>query len=76
MSRLEIETSLVDGGMLDATADDSFVARYRKLVAEGYAGKHLVHELLTDDWGAPPRSVRIFGTMDTGEIVNILIPYD
>jgi hypothetical protein len=38
-------------------------------------GKEMIHEMITDDWGAPPRSLVIEGTADDGKQVVISVPY-
>ena len=50
---------------------EHYLRTYESLVGQGYAGKQLIHKLLTDDWAAPPRLVKI---MD-GEKVVATIPY-
>ncbi|NCT83296.1 MAG: hypothetical protein GXC94_09145 [Comamonadaceae bacterium] len=45
------------------------------LQAQGLEGKQLVHQLLNDDWGAPPVYIDITGADDTGHPVEVRIPY-
>ena len=39
-------------------------------------GKELIHELISDDFGPPPRSLEIEARTKDGEKVTISIPYD
>jgi len=65
---------LVNGDMLDVGVYNQ--ASLHKLQSEGYSGRHLIHALITDDWGAPPRFVKFTGKDDNGVPVEIVIPYD
>lgn len=40
------------------------------------SGKELIIDLLTDDWGAPPRALVLEAKTKDGETVRISIPYD
>jgi len=46
-----------------------------QLKEQGYEGKYLVHELITDDWGTPPLYVKILGKTLKGQAINEHIPY-
>ena len=72
---IEVSIKLVDGGLQEYTEGDCFVSRLDSLQRQGYEGKKLVHELITDDWGAPPIYVDITGTTSKGTAINIRIPY-
>ena len=39
------------------------------------SGRELIHDLLGDDWGAPPRCLRIEAETQDGQTVIISIPY-
>ena len=69
---VSIEIRFVDGGLDDSISGDHYLQNYRKLKAEGYEGKKLIHELLTDDWGAPPHTVTI---REDSRVVAV-IPYE
>lgn len=56
-------------------AGPELLDRLRDLDAQGLGGRRLIHELLTDDWGAPPVYVDIAGTDDAGQAVDVRIPY-
>lgn len=60
MKNLQIYAPCVDDSQLDM---------------EFESGKQLIQELLTDDWGAPPKSLCIEASMDNGTKVTISIPY-
>lgn len=74
-SKISIVVSHVDGSQSDLEYPESLLGRLRELREQGFSGKRLVHELLTDDWGAPPRFVRISG-MSRGKVVDEVIPYE
>lgn len=61
MRNLEISLPLVDGGL--------FPLEYS-------SGKELIHEMVSDDWGAPPRCMVIRSKTADGQTVEISIPYD
>ncbi len=65
---------LVNGDVLDL--GDVCEATLKRLQAEGYAGRALIHELITDDWGAPPRFVEIVGKGASGDSISLRIAYD
>lgn len=65
----QVSAHLVDGSLLDMGSVPA--ASLRRLQAEGYEGRALIHALITDDWGAPPRFIEL---TRLGE--RIRIPYD
>ena len=72
---IQVSISLVDGGLQEFEESDSFVLRLDQLRSQGYEGRSLIHELITDDWGAPPVYVKISGKTSKGQEVNEHIPY-
>lgn len=72
---LHVSIPTVDGGLQEFSEPDSIITRLAILRRNGYEGKELVHELLTDDWAAPPVGVRITGTLEDGTRVNEYVPY-
>ncbi len=75
MSTITITVRHVDGSMSEFEMPGSLLADLRRLRGEGYEGRRLIHALLTDDWGPPPRFVDISGEVD-GRAVAERIPYD
>lgn len=75
MGKIMITVRTVDGGMQDWLEDLQFLSRLRTLQSEGLEGKELIHALVSDDWGAPPRSVRIHGQDASGQSFSVEIPY-
>jgi hypothetical protein len=73
---IQVSISLVDGGLQEFEEGDSFVERLNELKTQGYEGKSLFHELITDDWGAPPVYVQISGKTSQGTEINERIPYN
>ena len=63
MKNFELSLPLVDGSMLDIYYGNT-------------SGKEIIHELITDDFGAPPRSMEITVTIESGKKVKVYIPYD
>lgn len=61
MQSLRIGLPLVDGG---------------HHALEYSSGKQLIHDWISDDWGAPPRSLTIEARTRDGQSVEIVIPYD
>jgi len=72
---LKVSIPLVNGDLQEFDQPDSIMSRLSSLRRDSYEGKALVHALLTDDWGPPPRSVRIRGTLEDGTMVDEYIPY-
>lgn len=72
---ITVKIPTVDGGLMEFTESDSIVARLTSLRADGYEGKELIHALLTDDWGPPPRGVQLEGRLEDGTRVDEYIPY-
>lgn len=73
---VKVSISLVDGSLQEYSEGDNFVSRLKLLQSQGYQGKTLVHELISDDWGPPPRFVHIKGTTSEGSKVDVQIPYE
>jgi hypothetical protein len=71
LNRCDHDPSLQGGARAWDFAADKLVEYEAALVARGLEGWTLIHELLGDDWGAPPRSVQI---LVNGKIVAA-IPY-
>lgn len=72
---LRVITRHVDGSMGKFDAGQELLAALRDLQAQGLEGKQLIHQLLTDDWGAPPVFIDITGIDETGSAVEVRIPY-
>ena len=73
---VKVSIPLVNGGLLEYEETPSLLEKLRTLQARGLQGKALIHELLTDDWGAPPKWVTISGTAPDGEAINVRIFYE
>lgn len=74
MGTVTVTVRTVDGGMQEWFEDLQFLGRLRTLQAEGLDGKELIHALVSDDWGAPPRSVQIHGQDAGGHSFSVEIP--
>jgi hypothetical protein len=74
---LTLSIPLVNGGAFpDRDVDDDLYEKYLSLREDGFEGKELIHELLTDDWGPPPTGIYLKGTLDDGTDVDLYIPYE
>lgn len=71
---LKVEIHFVDGGLMNTTEGDVFWRRLIELQGYGLEGKALIHDLITDDWGPPPRFVHVSGTLEDGTKVDQTIP--
>jgi len=72
---VKVTISFVDGSLQELDKGAFFLKKLSELRAQGFSGKELVHALLSDDWGAPPLYVKIKGESESGEKVDITIPY-
>lgn len=72
---LRVTTRHVDGSMCEFDVGQELLDALRDLQAQGLEGKRLIHQLLTDDWAAPPVLVDITGIDDAGQVVEVRIPY-
>ncbi len=76
MSSIHVSVQLVDGGLQEFQEGPAFLVRLRALQARGVEGKQLIHQLLSDDWAAPPTVVIIAGKGTDGRPIDeIRIPY-
>jgi hypothetical protein len=73
---IRVSVHAVDGSLQEWYAPDDVVDRLRTLQREGVRGRELIHKLLTDDWGVPPSTITISGTLQTGERVHFALAYD
>jgi hypothetical protein len=73
---INVTIRFVDGSLKEFKKDDSFLAQLKALQNEGYEGKQLINELITDDWGPPPVIIEIKGKKTDGSSVNLTIPYN
>jgi hypothetical protein len=75
-TKVVVFAQLVDGSVMEYEADADLPKRLEQLRSEGYEGKHLVHKLLTDDWGPPPKYLEIRDRGPDGIPRNTRIPYE
>lgn len=75
MTEVHVSIRFVDGSLQDYEEDPLFLSRLRLLQSEGVAGKQLVHELISDDFGAPPSGVEIWGKDTDGQGFSVKISY-
>lgn len=73
---LKFSISFVNGSYQEFEESDSIFVKLKTLQKSGLEGKALVHELLTDDWGAPPVIVKLTGVLEDGTIVDENIGYN
>jgi len=72
---VKITIRFVDGSLDEFEESDHFLLRMNALQMNGYKGKELINELITDDWGPPPLLVEIKGIKEDGTKVDLTIPY-
>jgi hypothetical protein len=75
MDRISYLVNRVDGSQQLIEGDPSDLRRFQELTAQGYTGRRLLDELITDDWGAPPAYVIISTHPDGGAPASISIRY-
>jgi len=73
---INVSIRLVDGSLHEYSESDVFISNLNLLQSKGYEGKLLIHQLITDDWSAPPIVVDISGETSKGVRVNVKIPYE
>ena len=56
--------------------DPEIIQELKELQHLGYKGKELINKLFTDDWGAPPKFVKIIGNDSKGNPVKIQLNYE
>lgn len=72
---VKITIRFVDGSLDEFEESDHFLLQLNALQIDGYKGKELINELITDDWGPPPLLVEIKGIKEDGTKVDLSIPY-
>lgn len=70
-----VEIRTVADGYQKYEESDQFLVRLKSLLASGYAGKELIHALISDDW-SPPLLVIVIEWSENGQNFKETIPYD
>ncbi|HWP20272.1 MAG TPA: hypothetical protein VNO84_14175 [Burkholderiaceae bacterium] len=73
--KVVVFAQLVDGSAQEFEAGAELPAQLRNLRSMGLEGKQLIHKLITDDWGPPPRFVEIKEYGEDGTFNTTRIPY-
>ena len=76
MATLKVSVRLVDGALQEFSESLEFYKKYLRLKSADVSGKELIHQLISDDWAAPPCAVYISGISERGEKIDIQIPYE
>lgn len=76
MNTITVSIRLINGGFHEFTKGPEILQKFKSLQLEGYSGRPLIDNLITDDWGAPPVVVTISGTDENGNKVVHTIPYE
>jgi hypothetical protein len=76
MNAIKVSIRLADGGFHEFTKGPEILKELKSLQLEGYSGRQLIDNLISDDWGAPPIVVTISGTAENGNKVVHTIPYE
>lgn len=72
---VSVEIRTVAGGYQKYEESDQFLIRLKSLLARGYAGKELIHTLISDDWSPPLLGV-VIEWSENGQNFTKNIPYD
>ena len=72
---VRVAISFADGSYDEWTEGSELLDRLGALQARGVAGKTLIDQLLTDDWGAPPTRVVVTGTDAAGQPFEHTLAY-
>lgn len=75
MDQISYLVTRVDGSQQLIEGDPRDLQLFRDLTAQGYTGRRLLDELITDDWGAPPAYVIISTRPADGAPASISIRY-
>lgn len=69
---IKIIVDYVDGSMNEWDETESIIENLFHLEGNGYKDKTLINELITDDWGCPPKFITIKGTYKNKEFNKVL----
>jgi hypothetical protein len=73
---LNIQIRHIDGSLNEYSEKESILRDLKILQEQGYEGKELINQLISDDWAAPPTSLKLSGTDANGAGINIEIFYE
>ena len=76
MAGLTITVRSVDGTMRKFPIGQHKLQELAQLQRQGLTGKTLIHEWLTDDWGAPPIYIDVQGIDADGKKADIRLLYN
>lgn len=74
-TKVVVFAQLVDGSVREYEAGAELPTQLRNLRSKGFEGKQLIHKLITDDWGPPPRFLEIKEYGEDGALSTTRIPY-
>ncbi len=66
------DAHLRDGGLAEFDLPDGSIQKMERLRAEGFSEREIIHQLLTDDWAAPPLYVELIQHAGTPPAVCIV----
>jgi hypothetical protein len=72
---VKISIRMVDGGLNEFDENNEIIQKLIELENIGLCGKNLIDNLITDDWGVPPKSVKL-SYMQNNEKIEKIIFYD
>ena len=64
---IKITVYYVDGSKSEWNEPSSIIQKLYSLEQSGLSGKSLINSLITDDWGCPPKFVKIEGIYESKE---------
>lgn len=56
---IKVVAHLVDGGLWESDFSDEILQKAFRLKQDGLGDRAIIHELITDDWSAPPIYVEL-----------------
>lgn len=72
---VKVEISFVDGSARPPLhKGDEFYRQFKSMKGEGFDGREIVFELISDDWAAPPSGIRVVGTLEDGTRIDEYLP--
>lgn len=72
---ITIQIFYIDGSCSEFMTDDDIIQRLNALKDQGYKDKFIIHQLISDDFAAPPISVNIRGKLKNGMAIQETLYY-
>lgn len=72
---VHVSLSTVDGGFQEWTKSDSFYRACISLREAGLNGKAIIQKMISKDWKAVPKGMRLSGTLEDGSSIDEYVSY-